>query len=46
MIFRRTQHARDDAALLGHPHAFGGALGFYVGRFGHVRSLLIVAGIA
>jgi hypothetical protein len=25
MILRRCQHARDDAALLGHPHALGGA---------------------
>ena len=30
MVVRRRQHARDDAALLGHAHALGGAQGFDV----------------
>src|SRR5947209_20551685 len=28
VIGRPGEHARDDPALLGHPHAFGDALGF------------------
>ena len=36
VVLGAGQHARDDAALFGHPHAAGGALGFNViGFVGH-----------